>query len=187
RLIGLGSTFRVMGLRKLLSQQLRLEVFRLESFKRLSVDGAGAADFEAAALNLATAYGLALQGLGVTPIHANLMPVSVLRKAIWKRKTPWFVAAASLGIIGSAATFLRPFMDAQNYSPGDISRNAVIASVVAKGTQLKTDWQRIAEENQPKFPSENARSLFDRRVIHHYLLKDVEEILAFAQTRRPGA
>ena len=187
RLIGLGSTFRVMGLRKLLSQQLRLEVFRLESFKRLSVDGAGAADFEAGALNLATAYGLALQGLGVTPIRANLMPVSVLRKVIWKRKTPWFVAAAALGIIGSAATFLRPFMDSQNYRSGDISRNAVIASVVSKGNQLKNDWQSIAAENQPKFPSENARGLFERRVIHHYLLKDVEEILAFAETRRPGA
>jgi type IV pilus assembly protein PilM len=186
RLIGLGSTFRVMGLRKLLAQQLRLEVFRMESFKRLSVDGAGAADFEAAALNLATAYGLALQGLGLTPIRANLMPVSVLRKAVWKRKTPWFIAAASLGVIGAGATFLRPFMDGQNYKPGSIAGDSVISSVISKGTQLKNEWQRIADENQPKFPTENVRSLFDRRVVHHHILKDVEEMLAFADSKRPS-
>jgi len=187
RLIGLGSTFKIMGLRKLLSQQLRLEVFRLEAFKRLSVDGAGAADFEAAALNLSTAYGLALQGLGLTPINANLMPVSVLRKAIWKRKTPWFVAAASLGVIGAGATFLRPFMDSQNYQAGSIGRDSVISGVVRKGTELKNEWQRISDENQPKFPTENVRSFMDRRVLHHLFLKDVEGMLAAANAKQSGS
>ena len=77
RLVGMGSTFRLLGLRKLLSQQLKMDVIRLERFQRISIDGPQAADLEAATPTLATAYGLALQGLGQAPIAANLMPVGV--------------------------------------------------------------------------------------------------------------
>ena len=47
RLIGLGSTFNLPGLRKFLSQQLQMEVIRLEKFARLNLDGPRAAEFEA--------------------------------------------------------------------------------------------------------------------------------------------
>src|SRR5690606_17234164 len=94
RLIGLGSTFKLPGLRRYLKQQLQLNVYRIEQFKRISVEGAEAANFQEASVNLATAYGLALQGLDSAALEANLMPPVVVREAMWKAKYKWFAVAA---------------------------------------------------------------------------------------------
>ena len=51
RLIGVGSTFRLPGLRKYLKQQLSMDVYRIENFKRLKMDGPRATEFEEASLN----------------------------------------------------------------------------------------------------------------------------------------
>ncbi len=110
RLIGTGSTFRLPGLRKYLKQQLQLDVYRLEQFKKISVDDAHAGEFQTASLNLATAYGLALQGLGLASLNANLMPVAMVRDAMWKRKVGWFGAAAAIAAIASGAMFIRPLL-----------------------------------------------------------------------------
>jgi type IV pilus assembly protein PilM len=108
QVIGLGSTFRIPGLRKFLSDQLRIEVRRLEDFQTLKVEGSAAADFAGSAINLSTAVGLALQGLGQSAITINLSPVGNLREQVWRRKAKWFVAAALLVCAGSAALFFRP-------------------------------------------------------------------------------
>lgn len=63
RLIGLGSTFRLPGLRKYLKQQLSMDIYRIEGFKRVTAPEGREAEFDEASLNLGTAYGLALQGL----------------------------------------------------------------------------------------------------------------------------
>jgi hypothetical protein len=89
RLIGVGSTFHLPGLRKYLKQQLSMDVYRLEEFKRLDLsrlDEARSTALKNNALAFATAYGLAIQGLGLNPIKANLMPVSVIRGSMWKKK-----------------------------------------------------------------------------------------------------
>ena len=107
QVIGLGSTFRIPGLRKYLSDQLGVEIRRLEEFEKVKVEGSAATDFAANAMNLATAIGLALQGLGMTEISINLSPVSNLREQVWGRKAKWFVAAALLMCLGSALMFVR--------------------------------------------------------------------------------
>ena len=178
RLVGIGSTFKIVGLRKLLSQQLKMEVHRLERFKRISVDGAGAADFEASTPSLVTAYGLALQGLGLTPIRANLMPVEVIRNAMWKRKLPWFVAAAGLGIIGGGVTFLRPFLDSSKLSP--VGNDPDIQRTMSTGERLKNEWQSVSQANQPKFFAANVLRLFDAKALYDAVLADVESIFAAA-------
>lgn len=181
RLIGIGSTFKLLGLRKLLSQQMKIDVYRLESFKRISVDGPGAVDFEAASLGMVTAYGLALQGLGLTPINANLMPLSIIRETVWKRKTPWFVAAAAVGILGASTSFLRPFLDSQGVAP--IGQDPVIRGVVAKGQQLKQEWQQVSSQYQPKFRADNIKHLLEHRDLYFMLLADVNDMLAKADAK----
>ena len=108
RLIGLGSTFQLPGLRKYLKQQLSTDVFRLEEFKRVGFDQLpGGADGDKAklirgnAISLATAYGLALQGVGFGTINANLMPVAVIRASMWKGKTKWFATAAGIAVVAA--------------------------------------------------------------------------------------
>lgn len=130
RLIGVGSTFTLPGLRKYLKQQLQLDVYRLEQFKRANVDGPRAGEFQTASLNLSTAYGLALQGLGMATLEANLMPVKLVREAMWRRKVGWFGVAAATAAAASAALFIRPMLDN--------------ASVTAAGTP--TQFQQIIKD-----------------------------------------
>ncbi|MEM1331052.1 MAG: type IV pilus assembly protein PilM [Planctomycetota bacterium] len=110
RLIGLGSTMRLPGLRKYLKQQLQMDVYRLEQFKRLGVDGPDAGEFQAQTLNLTTAYGLALQGLSMETIKANLMPVQRVRQQVWRRKRAPFAIAAGLAFAAGASMFVAPLL-----------------------------------------------------------------------------
>lgn len=115
RLVGVGSTFRLPGLRKYFKQQLSLEVYRVEEFKRISAPEGSpperVAGFNDAALNLCTAYGLCLQALELNACGGNLMPVSVMRESLWRSKRGTFAAAAGLAVAASAAMFARPAFD----------------------------------------------------------------------------
>ncbi|MBN8645635.1 MAG: pilus assembly protein PilM, partial [Planctomycetes bacterium] len=175
RIIGVGSTFKLIGLRKLLSQQTRLDVVRLDRFARIGMEGPAAADFEASTGNLVTAYGLALQGLGLTPISANLMPVNVIREAMWKRKAPWFLTAAGLGLLAGGVMFLRPFIESTRVVK--VSDDQTITSVIRQGEQLKQAWEQENQANQPKFLAENVRGLLDGRGMHGLFLQDVGQML----------
>ncbi len=182
RLVGVGSTFKLIGLRKLLSQSLRLEVFRMERFKRLTVEGPRAADLEAATPHLATAYGLALQGLGLHTINANLMPVAVLRQALWRRKMPWFVAAAGLGLAAGGLSFVRPALDSISLASiaSDSQVRGPIRSTIDDGTRLKSRWNDASSAAQPGFLAENMLRLTEGRDLYNYLLKDVGDLFASA-------
>jgi len=181
RMIGLGSTFKLLGLRKFLSQSLQMDVERFERFNKLSVEGAKAADFQSSALNFATAYGLALQGLGIAAIDANLVPTSVVRASVWRRKTPWVATAAAVSVIAGAAGFLRPVLDGQAV---ETARNAPdMRSVDAarrQGGQQKDAWEDVSSSVRIGARAENVRQLLDRRDILPALLDDVQDMLASA-------
>ena len=110
-MIGAGSTFKIPGLRKFIGQQLQVEVKRLDEFSRISVAGREAARFAEHNVSMGTAYGLAMQGIGRSPIDINLVPTTVLREQLWHRKTRWFIGAAALAILAGGSTFIRPIMD----------------------------------------------------------------------------
>lgn len=184
RIIGVGSTFKLLGLRKLLAQQTRLEVVKLDRFARIGLEGPAGAEFEASTGNLVTAYGLALQGLGLAPISANLMPVHVIRDAMWKRKTPWFLTAAGLLLAASAVAFLRPFMEGTKTVR--IAEDTTIQQVIRQGEGLKQAWERQSADNQPKFLAENVRRLLDGRDIFNFFLRDAGDMLASADKLAEG-
>jgi type IV pilus assembly protein PilM len=122
QVIGLGSTFRIPGLRKFLSDQLQVEIRRLEEFEKIKVEGSAATDFSANAMNLSTAIGLALQGIGYSEIGINLSPVGNLREQVWRKKGKWFAIAAVLVCAASAALFYRAGGSVGNQVPGQVSR-----------------------------------------------------------------
>lgn len=179
RMIGLGSTFKLMGLRKFLSQSLQMDVERCEKFNKLSVDGPKAVDFQSSALSFATAYGCALQGLGLASIDANLVPTSVVRASVWRKKTPWVATAAVLSIVAGAAGFLRPVMDGQAVETAKSSpaMNRVSAAERLGRTQ-KNAWEDAASSVQIGYRAENVRRLLDRRDVVPDLLDDVRAMLA---------
>jgi len=184
RLIGVGSTFKLFGLRKLLSQQLGMDVYRFERFKKLTVDGPAAADFEAKAINLVTAYGLALQGLGLSPLSANLVPTGVTRESVWSRKSGPLLAAAGLGLVTGGLFFLRPFLDQQQL-PGDVSQLPDVRSVNSDGQRLTGAKDDIDDATTLAFAPENIEHLLSRRNLLQQLNRDVNDIIVSSRGEAP--
>ena len=184
RLIALGSTFNLPGLRKYLGQQLQMEIIRPEKFNRLSIDGPRGAEFEAATGNLATAYGLALQGLGFDHgIMANLMPVSIVREGMWKKKTKWFALAAGLSIAGAGVTFFKPLMERAT-TPSEDRKPAEIAQVAGRIKTLKAMWQNdVASKIKTDFAAANISLLLTNREVYPFLADDLGHMLAGARAK----
>jgi type IV pilus assembly protein PilM len=180
RLIGLGSTFRLPGIRKFLRQQLQLDVYRLEQFKRLSVEGPRGAEFQSLALNLATAYGLALQGLGEAALDVNLMPSAVVKAAMWKRKVAWFGVAAGVSLAASGAMFIRPFIDRTQI--GDNPRPAVVGEVINRVRTLKAEASEVTG-GAPNLVAADLMGLLQNRGYYAQVVDDVSRIVASAAER----
>ena len=95
RLVGLGNGFRLPGLQKFIEQNLNISVVRIDSFNQIAPSGAVTAPaFQENVLSFAVAYGLAIQGMEQAEVDTNLLPGEILRDRLWKKKRPWFVAAA---------------------------------------------------------------------------------------------
>lgn len=180
RLIGLGSTFRLPGLRKFLRQQLQMDVYRMEQFKRLSVEGPRAGEFQAQTLNLATAYGLALQGLGEATLDVNLMPTAVIKSAMWRRKVPWFGVAAGVAVAASVASFTRWFVDRQQIT--DRPRPAVVSEVINRVRSLKAEANEVTG-GAPNLVAADLMNVLENRGLYARIVGDITSMIAFAQER----
>jgi type IV pilus assembly protein PilM len=179
RLIGLGSTFNLPGLRKYLSQQLQMEVVRLEQFNRLSVEGPAQSEFQAATMNLATSYGLCLQGLGFQHgIMANLVPVAVVREALWKRKVKWFGIAAGISIAAGGVSFIRPFLD--DAAVASSPRLPVIDETIREARKQKAEWKAVSDTFASDYRAANAAALPTHRDVYPHLALDLGEMLKVA-------
>lgn len=181
RLIGMGSTFQIPGMRKYLKQQLGINVYRMERFKRVGFEGPQAAEFEAHAPNLTTVLGLALQGLGQATLEANVVPVTVVRNAMWSRKTKWFITAAGLGLAASGALFIRPFLDQTRLDsvvpPTEIDEASRLASRLTR----EATEARVTEAVANNFDAANVIDLFADRRVYGWLLNDASSMVQTGQ------
>ena len=185
RLVGMGSTFQLPGLRKYLKQQLGMNVYRLENFKRLGSEGPRAAEFAAHTLNFATAYGLALQGLGMASLNANLMPLEVAKQAMWASKGKWFAAAAGLSLAATGAMFIRPFLDQQTLN---IAEPTSVQEAVSTADRNTRDAQSagVTEDVAQGERIAALMSLYQGRETHLRLLGDVDQLLDSAARKADG-
>lgn len=184
RVIGVGATFELQGIRKALQQQVQLTVYTVEELKRATFEGADIATLNQNAGQLMTAYGLALQGLQFATLEANLMPAAVVREAVWRRKTPWFAAAAGLGLVAGGAMFLRPFIDqaAVDAEP----QPSVIQTVLSKGEALKREAGGVTGAQAIDRTLTNLVALADGRETYARLIDDVSQMLERAETVASG-
>jgi len=179
RLIALGSTFQLPGLRKYLSQQLQMEVTRPESYSQLKVEGPRAAEFAAAVPTLATAYGLALQGLGLEVCKPNLMPVAIARQSMWKRKRNWFAAAAAVAVVGGAIPFAAWALEKNKVEA--MTKPKEIDDVKGDLRKLRNDWTSAIKDWKDDPRAANALILLERRDIVPRLVDDLGQMMAKAQ------
>ncbi len=181
RLIGTGSTFELPGIRKFLKQQLGLNVYRLEKFKRLPLEGPQAAEFEAVTPQLVTVTGLALQGLGQATLNANVIPVKVVRDAMWRRKTKWFVTAAGLGLAAAGSLFIGPFLSQTQLD--SIVPDESIDRAISLGGRLTSEANDagVTEPLENNFQAANIISVFDDREVFGWLAADTSAMVQSGQ------
>ncbi|MCE9618660.1 MAG: type IV pilus assembly protein PilM [Planctomycetes bacterium] len=170
--LAVGSTFRIPGLRKFLGQQLNVDIKRMDEFKRIRVEGREAADFAANSVNFVTAYGLALQGIGLSRISVNLAPIRGLREKVWAAKSKWFIAAVSIAVIGSAAMYVAPTLDRQFLDSGDVSK---VSLVIQKGEQLQNQLKAANSAGEVGSTALNMERLLNDRKIWPCIVNDAVE------------
>jgi len=103
RVLAMGNTFQLPGLQKYLSQNLGVEVTKVEQFNALTGDAVLSAPvFKENVLSFGVAYGLALQGLGLGTINTSLLPSEILKEKELRRKRPFVFAAAGAVVAGFA-------------------------------------------------------------------------------------
>lgn len=184
-----GNTFNLPGLKKFLSQQLQLDVTMIEGYPRIAKFASPAieAKFKAHAHELAPSIGLALQGLDLQTINANLVPMSLVRESMWRDKTKWFMAAAGIALLAGGAMFIKPLMNSSALGAG--GRPAVIDDVRRQFDGLKSTWTAAEAEYQPHAKAAPTLALVDRRDVVPKILDDLGVLLASASdkaSKMPG-
>ncbi len=177
-MVGAGSTFKIPGLRKFLGQQLQVNVTRLDEYKRIDVTGREAASFAEHCVNMATAYGLALRGVGLAQIDINLVPAAVLREQLWHSKSKWFVAAACIVIAGAGLTLLGPFMQQRKLSGGSVPPQ--VRQTIKKGEELKKSFAEAMRKGQTSTDAAQIVALLDYRNVWPWIVTDCADALAAA-------
>jgi len=186
RLIGVGSTFLLPGLRKYLKQQLGIDVYRVEEFKKLQAPGELAKRIKEDSLTLTTAYGLALQGLGLNAVGGNLMPISVLRKSLWKEKVPYFGIAAGVALVAGAAMFALPARD--YFQAKEAAKPPVISEALNKHRQLKAeaDEAGVLGGAEADMKAANIIAMLDKRGVFQSINRDIASMFEAGTKRAPG-
>ncbi|MEX0774734.1 MAG: type IV pilus assembly protein PilM [Phycisphaeraceae bacterium] len=178
RLIGFGSTFRLPGLQKFLKQQLQIDVVRPDGFEKISVEGSQSADFSDNALNMATAYGLALQGLGIGKIDANILPAQILRQRIWKQKQPWFGAAAAVFLVAAVLAGIK-IWSVSNAFHSQVDKNQLdVQRIISRAQNNFIAWEEVIRQSDLRPLIENERRVLDYRSMWPMLLGDISDAVA---------
>ncbi len=177
-MVGLGSTFKIPGLRKFIGQQLQVNVTRLDEFKKIDVEGKEAASFAEHCVNMGTSYGLALQGIGMSQIDINLVPSAILREQMWHAKTKWFVGAACVIVAGSALSVLGPFLQQRELGTDGIP--AKVQQVIRKGEQHKRDFEKAEESGRIGSEASQMLAMLTYRDIWPFVVQDAADSLASA-------
>ena len=173
QLIGVGSTFRLPGLQKFLKQQLEIDIIRPDGFKKIKVDGKQAADFSENALNMSTAYGLALQGLGMEQVSANILPEHVVKARLWKAKQPWIAAASALVLCSVAGAWLKTSSDKSAYAAQKAQTDQEVSPVIDQAKRLKNELATTVQATDPRMRIENLQRVLDYRDVWPKLMEDV--------------
>ncbi len=181
KLIGLGSTFRLPGLQKFLKQQLQMEVTRLDNFKKVEAEGRTAAEFAEQSVSLATAYGLALQGIELEKVSCNILPSGLIRRQIWKSKQPYNVAAALIIALSAGLAYGRLWWDQKAYESQAAVRGQ-IQSVINEANDASKKLSTL-KGNDPRLKIENLRRILDYRNVWPAIISDVQQALAETGTQ----
>lgn len=151
--LAIGNAFRLPGLQKYLENNLTVGegVTKLEKFNQIVPSAnINAPQFSENILSFGAAYGLALQGLGLSHISASLLPTELARIAVWKKKQPWFMAAAACLALGAVFPWARQFMDQSALAADDDPNRRQSAQIVAEARDYNAKYSSAQQDTGTK-------------------------------------
>ncbi len=172
KLIGVGSTFKLPGLIKFLKQQLQMEVIRPNKFERLEIEDKREADFSKNAMMMATAYGLALQGLELERVSANVMPSYIIKQRLWRSKQPFFGAAAAVMLAASAGAFYTLWSQEGAHAEAQKLGDDKIKQVDRMAKGFQTELEKLSRVDK-RHRIENLRRILDYRSVWPQVIADI--------------
>lgn len=148
KLLGLGCGFLLPGMQKYLEQNLNMHV---EQFTSFTTADSTDPNFQSKALSFGVAYGLALQGLDAGEVECNLIPEEIVKRRLWGKKKPWFIAAAAAIIVAAGLYTMRGFAD-YNTLNSVKSQHALgeAENIVRKLDGWKQDSRKIDTDSNSK-------------------------------------
>ncbi|MEM7683143.1 MAG: type IV pilus assembly protein PilM [Planctomycetota bacterium] len=177
QVLGLGSTFRLPGLVKYVQQNLQMPVHRPDGFERVEIDGKRESEVANEALNLSTAYGLALQGLGLESVTANILPSHILAARQWKSKQPWIVSAAACTVVAAGLAAVKTYSNQGAFEAEFEPVAQAARPVVSRANSLRGDLQD-ANSGTGQSRIEEYRQLADYRGVQALLKADIDRMLS---------
>ncbi len=182
RVIGLGNSIKLPGLRGYLSQNLGMEIEPLRSFRGLAGSRVvGTPAFKENVAAFGVCYGLALQGLGRAALKTNLLPGEIIRDRLIRRKKPWAVGAAAVLLLGcfvSLASFSLASRsvdaDNQKWKNAEGAAQAAIRDAETYRNELDEALRQYAAIEQI---GEHLTGNVEGRIVWMELLKGVSECL----------
>ena len=126
-LVVTGNTVKMPGLAAYLGKNLGFEVHVIDRFNRLAgEDVLSIPTFRDNAPTFAVCYGLCLQGLGLSQVHASLVPQEIKTARMIRAKKPWALAGIAALLMGMTGHY---WMTQASWSTShkDVWKNAATA------------------------------------------------------------
>jgi type IV pilus assembly protein PilM len=165
-IVCMGNPFKLPNLQKYLQQELKMEVTRLEGFRKATVEKAAA--FSENILSMSAAYGLAVQALGMGAIETNLLPTEIARSMMWKKKQPWFIAASAVLALGGLGMFGQQWKASSDYKAsqsGELNRQntnglSADATLVKRWNDVTDNYDKAKADVDAQFTLLYARKVW---------------------------
>ena len=180
--LGVGNGFKLPGLQKFLQANLEYKVRKASDFQGLGGDEIlGQRAFSDNMLSFCVAYGLALQGLGQTPLQTNLLPREIGTARLIRAKKPWSLTAAAALLLGCAALFVGNYRvySAVN-SPAFKQPTEAAKSATTNIAKMNSDFEAAKGQfNSTKDSGEKliGKGDFDNRLAWIGILKKINDAL----------
>ncbi len=175
RIIGVGATFKLPNLTKSLSQGLPAEIQRLEQFQRLEISGRHGSKLVQYSMEMATAYGLALQGLDIGRVQANLLPRQLMLERLWGGKKWWFAGMAGVMAASAAITGMSWFRAESDVI--NVSKDRALDKQIIEAQGYVDDMKKIVDED-PRAMSETLIRTKTYRDLYPRIMEDIGAALA---------
>jgi type IV pilus assembly protein PilM len=185
RIVGMGNPFKLPNLQKYLQQELKMEVIRLDNFRKMKTDPKLGAGLNDAILSMTTAYGLASQGLGLAPIDTNLLPIELARQMMWQNKQPWFIGAAAILVLAIGGAFIQFYAENKSFANTQLDEKDKNNNAMADAINAKKAWPNVDQFTADKAQIDQILGLEQARTIWPALTLDI--LGALPQAKNPDA